>query len=789
MNINYKKWGVGIVVILLLTVCLFIVPALADGTSDGTSATSSFNEKTSVSSISQDTSLPSSSEEMSVVPTVEEVFAGDEYEINLNLLNTSSTKYTVDSANYLIILTESNGTYTVSGSTSSYGIKVAADCTIRLNGASIIPATDGMVPLDLNGHVVTVILEDGSVNTLNGSGTSTLNVAGAPGIRSYGSKLTIKGAATGTGKLNAVGGLYAAGIGGGNGEDGGEIYLIGGTISSSLASVGFTRAPLNGKAGGAGIGGGYQGEGGIIAISGNAKVTATSWDYGAAIGGGALGAGGNISISGNAQVNASVNGIMGAGIGGGYQRAGGTVSISENVWVKTSGEAGIGGGAFGSGGVGTISGGNVLSTSEDITGSSAEMVMYSDNLHTTQIYQNILTVNGLKTSGTISSINISEGVPYDLSEVKTIGLSSTKQVISVWIPASTSPEEILATVDGSVYEKTYLRLASENRQTLSYVNTPVTSISLDKETLTMFLTTSETLIATVHPNNATDQTITWISDDENIATVDSNGVITGKSVGTTTIKVATSDGLHFATCVVTVSPFVYTVTPPTLLFTGGTEELSFKVNEPPVSEFQGLTVEGALLETENYILSSESTIFTLSNTWLTSLPNGTYVLTASFTYGSAEVTLLVNQSNASSDTSSSPSNSSDTSSNNSSSSNSSNPSSGSNSNPLESSSNTLSSTSGNAVIPDANGNGSNNSKEFWYSSSSTSGTSASTETSSSNTNSSTATSANDSGVTSPDSPNYNPVTGGEVGGTGTLIGFSVLALFTSVGIYLGKRKK
>lgn len=683
MNKKYKKWGLGFVATLLVGMFLLAAPAFAAEASDSTSSIPSVSETTSSTTISEEvffkpvssetfdsdeTSTTSSSEDesekISLEPTIEENLANDEYEINLNQLNTSSTKYSVDSTNNVIILTYPDGFYTVSGATSTYGIKVAADCTIQLNGASIVPATDGIAPLDLDGHYVTVILEDGTVNTLNGSGTSTLNITGAPGIRSYGSKLTIKGAAAETGKLNAIGGLYCAGIGGGNGEDGGEIHLTGGIISSSLANTSFTRPPLNGKAGGAGIGGGYQGNGGIIAISGNARVVASSWDYGAAIGGGALGEGGNISISDNAQVNASVNGIMGAGIGGGYQSSGGTVSISGNVWVRTSGEAGIGGGAFGSGGVGTVTGGNVFSTNEDITGSSAEMIMYSDNQHTTQIYQNILTVSGLKTVGMISSINISDGVPYNLSGVKTIGVSSAKQVISVWLPATTTQEKITATVDGSVYETTYLRLALENKQTLSYLNTPVTSISLDKDSIAVFPNSSETVTVTILPNNATDQTITWSSKDQNIATVDSNGVITGKNIGTTTITVTTADGLHSATCTVTVSPLVYTATPPTLHFTGGTGGLSFTVNEPPVSEFQNVIVDGVSLGAENYTISSESVVITLNNDWLASLPNGTYSITANFTYGTAGITLFVNQSNTSSEidsSSSSSSNSSDSS--------------------------------------------------------------------------------------------------------------------------------
>ena len=61
------------------------------------------------------------------------------------------------------------------------------------------------------------------------------------------------------------------------------------------------------------------------------------------------------------------------------------------------------------------------------------------------------------------------------------------------------------------------------------------------------------------PSYATNQTLTWTSSDETIATVDEQGVVTGVKVGNTTISATTTDGSDItATCQVTVKPVVAT---------------------------------------------------------------------------------------------------------------------------------------------------------------------------------------------------------------------------------------
>ena len=79
---------------------------------------------------------------------------------------------------------------------------------------------------------------------------------------------------------------------------------------------------------------------------------------------------------------------------------------------------------------------------------------------------------------------------------------------------------------------------------------PVTSVSLNKSSVTMDEGDTFTLSATISPSDANHQSAHWWSDDESIATVDQTGKVTAVSAGTTTITAMA--GMKTATCQVTV---------------------------------------------------------------------------------------------------------------------------------------------------------------------------------------------------------------------------------------------
>ena len=79
---------------------------------------------------------------------------------------------------------------------------------------------------------------------------------------------------------------------------------------------------------------------------------------------------------------------------------------------------------------------------------------------------------------------------------------------------------------------------------------PVTSVTLNSSSLTLTIGKTATVAATISPSNANHKYAYWWSEDESIATVDSNGKITAVAEGTTTITAMA--GMQTAECVVTV---------------------------------------------------------------------------------------------------------------------------------------------------------------------------------------------------------------------------------------------
>ena len=82
--------------------------------------------------------------------------------------------------------------------------------------------------------------------------------------------------------------------------------------------------------------------------------------------------------------------------------------------------------------------------------------------------------------------------------------------------------------------------------------TPVTGVSVTPAQATIRVGNTTTIKAIVTPDDATEKAVTWTSSDDTVATVDSNGVVTGVKVGTATITATTMDGSFTATCEVNV---------------------------------------------------------------------------------------------------------------------------------------------------------------------------------------------------------------------------------------------
>ncbi len=157
----------------------------------------------------------------------------------------------------------------------------------------------------------------------------------------------------------------------------------------------------------------------------------------------------------------------------------------------------------------------------------------------------------------------------------------------------------------------------------------VTSVTLDKTSLSMKAGDTETLKATVNPTDATDKTITWMSSDVAVVTV-SDGKLTAKGAGTATITAKA--GNCTADCTVTVSVDVESVSLDKTV-------LSLAVGE---SATLNATVKPDNATDKNVVwTSSDNTVATVSNGKVTAAKAGTATVKATCGGKTAECVVTV----------------------------------------------------------------------------------------------------------------------------------------------------
>ncbi len=152
----------------------------------------------------------------------------------------------------------------------------------------------------------------------------------------------------------------------------------------------------------------------------------------------------------------------------------------------------------------------------------------------------------------------------------------------------------------------------------------VTGVSLSKTTISLTEGETETLAASVSPDNASDKSVSWKSSATDIATVDGSGKVTAVKAGSATITVSTTDGGKSATCAVTVIPSPYEVERAALEAfyeaTGGKNWTNSDnwCSDKPLGEWFGVTtddngqVTGIMLRQNNLTGHIPAAIFTLS---------------------------------------------------------------------------------------------------------------------------------------------------------------------------------
>ena len=156
----------------------------------------------------------------------------------------------------------------------------------------------------------------------------------------------------------------------------------------------------------------------------------------------------------------------------------------------------------------------------------------------------------------------------------------------------------------------------------------VTGITLDKTEVSIKEGESVTLTPTVKPDNATNKAVTWTSGNESVATVDSDGKVTGVKAGTATIIAATQDGGKIATCAVTVNAL-------TVLVTGITLDTSLDLEEgKSVTLIATVKPDNAFDKSLTWSSSNESVATVDQNGKVTAKSKGTATIKATAKDGS-----------------------------------------------------------------------------------------------------------------------------------------------------------
>ncbi|MBE8725042.1 Ig-like domain-containing protein [Flavobacterium hungaricum] len=175
---------------------------------------------------------------------------------------------------------------------------------------------------------------------------------------------------------------------------------------------------------------------------------------------------------------------------------------------------------------------------------------------------------------------------------------------------------------------------------LTNTNAPVTAVTgvlVSPTTATVGLGSTQQLNSTIAPANATNQNVTWTSSNTAVATVNSSGLVTAVTAGTTTITVKTVDGNKTATSTIMVAAIPVasvSVSPTTAsLYAGNTQQLS-------------VTIAPANATNKNVTWSSNNTAVATVNSagLVTAVSAGTATITATTQDGNktASTTITVN---------------------------------------------------------------------------------------------------------------------------------------------------
>lgn len=190
------------------------------------------------------------------------------------------------------------------------------------------------------------------------------------------------------------------------------------------------------------------------------------------------------------------------------------------------------------------------------------------DVKTVKINKPVLNLNKGETEYLIATV-----IPFDATDKIVVWNSSDPSVASV-----NGEGKVTAEKGGSAVVTATAGGVSGECQVIVY--SPVTAISLNARDITLDKGSTFVMVATVDPEDATDKTVTWTSQDNNVVSVNSNGVVSALKGGAAKIVAKAED--KTAECVVTVLAPVESVSlnKPSLTLKQGQSEILYATVGP-----------------------------------------------------------------------------------------------------------------------------------------------------------------------------------------------------------------
>ncbi len=254
----------------------------------------------------------------------------------------------------------------------------------------------------------------------------------------------------------------------------------------------------------------------------------------------------------------------------------------------------------------------------------------------------------------ITSVTLNKGNSYKM-KVTVFPLNATNKTVTY----TTSNKSIVTVSNGTVKAvgvgTATVTAKSSNGKTVSCKFTvknakvEVSSVTLNKSTLSLNVGDTQQLIATVNPRNATNKNVEWQSNNTSVATVSSTGKVTARNVGNTYIYAIASNGVS-KSCKVTVNNTTSNeeqkdveteVNSITLSST------SLKLNEYESTKLTANVIpSNAINQKIKWVSSDDTVVFVSINGTVKALKEGKATITASTKNGktaTCQVTVTKNQ--------------------------------------------------------------------------------------------------------------------------------------------------